>query len=238
MGTTRHLLSESFRSVRPVGRRVRRWWISIATLGLLCGALIGPLSAPTLGAGHAVRIVDTGGFDFAFAPRSISVPVGTRISWTNASVTQHNVTFASFGSTTYMEPGTRYTHTFGTPGTFHYTCTLHGFSGTVLVTGSAPQPKPTPKPTPKPASGPTSTPIATDGGSSETPAGSPSVSAVGSTGGIALDEATSPTPGGTLAGSAPASDADVGSNPSTPLILIGLLVVAVIGSGAVILRRR
>ncbi len=250
MRTTRHLPVDGLRSVRSARRRVRRWWIGFAAIGLISGALIGPLSSPTLGAGHAVRIVDTGTYDFAFAPRSISVPVGARISWTNASVTQHNVTFASFASPTYMEPGDRYAHTFAKAGTFHYTCTLHGFSGTVVVIGTAPKPtakptaKPTPKPTPKPtekptakpASGPTTTPGPTS--PAEVPTASPSASADRSIGAIALGEVASPTPVATVDGSTSVPDVTVGSSGSTPLILLGLLVVAVVGIGALALRRR
>ena len=122
----------------------------------IAGAVIVALAlagagAPVLGAGHAVRIVDKNAGSYgesAFSPRSISIRAGDRVTWTNDSTTQHNVTFATFASATYMEPGTRYGHTFSGPGTFRYTCTLHGFTGTVIVTGTAVTPKPTAKPTP------------------------------------------------------------------------------------------
>jgi len=214
---------------------------AIAGAVILVLALAGA-GGPVLGAGHAVRIVDTGGYNSAFSPRSISIRAGDRVTWTNDSFTQHNVTFSSFGSPTYMDPGTRYGHTFASPGTYHYTCTLHGFSGTVVVTGAAntpkptakPTAKPTPKPTPRPTAkataspttAPTASPAATSASSPE-PSASPSAVAVVAT-------APPASPGPTTSPSSPASSGD----STLPLLLLfGLVAVAVVGL-AVFARRR
>ena len=93
-----------------MSRPLRVLSAAIAGAVIVVLALAGA-AAPALGAGHAVRIVDTGGYNSAFSPRSISIRAGDRVTWTNDSLTQHNVTFSSFGSPTYMEPGT----TTGTP---------------------------------------------------------------------------------------------------------------------------
>ncbi len=195
----------------------------------IAGAVIVALAlagagAPVLGAGHAVRIVDKNAGSYgesAFSPRSISIRAGDRVTWTNDSTTQHNVTFATFASATYMEPGTRYGHTFSGPGTFRYTCTLHGFTGTVIVTGTAVTPKPTAKPTPAVAASPTSAP-------SPEPSASPSAVAV------ATAAAPAASPGPTSSPSSPASSGD----STLPLLLVFGLVAAGIVGLAVFARRR
>lgn len=201
---------------------------AIAGAVILVLALAGA-GGPVLGAGHAVRIVDTGtGYygDSAFSPRSISIRAGDRVTWTNDSITQHNVTFSSFGSPTYMDPGTRYGHTFASPGTYHYTCTLHGFSGTVVVTGAANTPKRTAAPTAVPTSAPIDSPAATSASSPE-PSASPSAVAVVAT-------AAPASPGPTASPSSPASSGD----STLPLLLLfGLVAVAVVAL-AVFARRR
>ena len=65
---------------------------------------------------------------FAFAPKEITVPAGTKIVWTNRDDTPHTVTsndksFASKG----MDTDDKYEHTFANEGTFTYYCAVHPF---------------------------------------------------------------------------------------------------------------
>ena len=64
---------------------------------------------------------------FAFQPKAIEVPVGTRITWTNDDAIQHSVTASdnSFDSGFFTQGGT-YSHTFDQPGTYAYYCARHG----------------------------------------------------------------------------------------------------------------
>ena len=73
--------------------------------------------------------------DFAFAPRTLTVPVGATVTWTNGDSAAHTVTSAD-GMTTdaattdlfdsgLMGDGDTFTHTFDTAGTFYYLCTPH-----------------------------------------------------------------------------------------------------------------
>ena len=83
-------------------------------------------------AGNAVTIDN-----FEFVPASLSVPVGSTVTWTNRDEEPHNVA-ANDGS--FHSPGlgaqATYSYTFRTPGTFDYICGIHPFMhGTVVVTG-------------------------------------------------------------------------------------------------------
>ena len=62
----------------------------------------------------------------------VPVPVGTTVTWTwNSGGIAHNVTFADTASANLT--GGTFSRTFGTAGTFAYSCTIHGSAGSVLV---------------------------------------------------------------------------------------------------------
>lgn len=70
-----------------------------------------------------------------FTPSSIQVAAGTTVTWTwaQAAIT-HNVTFTDGTSSGDHGAGSTFTRTFGTAGTFNYSCTIHpGMNGSVLV---------------------------------------------------------------------------------------------------------
>jgi plastocyanin len=74
--------------------------------------------------------------DFAFAPQTIEVPVGTTVTWTNNDTTQHTVTSAGVWDSDIMEPGATFSYTFDEAGTFDYICSLHpNMTGQIVVTG-------------------------------------------------------------------------------------------------------
>jgi plastocyanin len=64
---------------------------------------------------------------FAFQPKSLEVPVGTTVTWTNDDAIQHSVTASdnSFDSGFFTQGGT-FSHTFDEPGTYAYYCARHG----------------------------------------------------------------------------------------------------------------
>jgi plastocyanin len=76
------------------------------------------------------------GNDSQFNPNSVDIAVGGTVSWVFGSLA-HNVTFqsgtgvpASIGNSSSQTV----TRSFGTAGSFQYTCTLHaGMDGTVVV---------------------------------------------------------------------------------------------------------
>lgn len=73
---------------------------------------------------------------FSFAPATIMVRTGTMVTWTQQDEDQHTVTAddASFASSP-LTTGQTYMHTFTSPGTYHYHCSIHPFMhGIVVVT--------------------------------------------------------------------------------------------------------
>jgi plastocyanin len=74
--------------------------------------------------------------NFAFNPASITVPSGSKVTWTNSDTTAHTVTFddgsADSGN---LDPGSTFDHAFATAGVFAYHCNIHSsMHGTVTVT--------------------------------------------------------------------------------------------------------
>ncbi len=76
--------------------------------------------------------------NIAFNPSSLTVTVGTTVTWTNDDSTSHDVTFTDIAGVDSgtMSRGQTFSYTFNTAGTFHYYCKIHGasaMSGTVTV---------------------------------------------------------------------------------------------------------
>jgi amicyanin len=82
-------------------------------------------------AGNAVTIDN-----FKFDPATLTVPVGSTVTWTNKDEEPHTVAAkdGSFHSSSLDTKGT-YSFTFTKPGTYDYICSIHPFmTGTVVVT--------------------------------------------------------------------------------------------------------
>lgn len=101
-----------------------------------------PSPAPQPAAPGDVTIFDNG-----FTPATLSVAVGSTVTWSNTGSLPHTVTdgAGAFDSGVLMASGT-YRRTFTTSGTYLYFCSLHPeMKGTILVadaTGNAPPPAP------------------------------------------------------------------------------------------------
>lgn len=73
----------------------------------------------------------------AFNPGTITVTANTSIKWINNDNVPHNVTSSTpglFGSPTISANGGTWSHTFTSPGTFAYTCTIHPTMAAASVT--------------------------------------------------------------------------------------------------------
>jgi len=93
-----------------------------------------------------------------FSPRSVTAPVGTRVTWQFSDGT-HNVTFSggapTGGNIPDQSSGNAVSRTFTTAGTYSYNCTNHsGMNGTITVQDGAAPPPGSPPP-PPPSSPPT-----------------------------------------------------------------------------------
>lgn len=90
-----------------------------------------PADSPAPQGGTAVAISD-----FKFNPATLTVPVGTTVTWTNNDEEPHTIAAkdGSFHSPGLDTHGT-YSFTFATPGSYDYICSIHPFmTGTVVVT--------------------------------------------------------------------------------------------------------
>lgn len=77
--------------------------------------------------------------DFAFAPQTLNVTVGTTVTWTNNGIYPHTTTSDTgvWDSGPMSTPGQTFSYTFNAPGSYPYRCTYHaafyGMVGTVNV---------------------------------------------------------------------------------------------------------
>lgn len=71
---------------------------------------------------------------FAFTPETITVPVGTTVTWTNQDLdTPHIVKFPD-GMSGTLKQGASYSRTFSSPGVYTYQCGVHPYmTGKVVV---------------------------------------------------------------------------------------------------------
>jgi plastocyanin len=146
--------------------------------------------------------------DFQFAPSVVSIAVGDTVTWTNDGPSNHtaSATGGEFDSGT-LQPRQGFSHTFASPGTFSYVCSIHPeMRGTIEV----------------------SDPTGSDGGNQEN-------TSPGSGVGGGDPTATTPTAGAgsesaateatTAAGTAATLPAT--GQPALPLLLAGLALVGV-----------
>ncbi len=107
----------------------------IPMLWLCCGVLApawaAKTDAPAKSATSQVEIRN-----FAFAPNSMTVPVGTRVVWTNRDEEPHVITSAGkqFATSPALDTSDTYAVTFSKPGTYAYYCSIHPMMvGTIIV---------------------------------------------------------------------------------------------------------
>jgi plastocyanin len=102
-----------------------------------CGSSSSGGTAPPAGSGssgttgNAVTIKG-----FAFHPATLTVKVGTKVTFTNNDNTTHTTTATTNGGfdSGNLSPGQSYTFTFTKKGTYPYDCTIHNFiKGTIIV---------------------------------------------------------------------------------------------------------
>jgi len=117
------------------------WWSARGRRALQCAALVVAAGCSSNGmttssGGNTVTALAT----LAFAPKSITVPVGSSVTWVFQSV-GHTVTFtaaqgapADIGSVDAPQANTSVSRTFATVGTYTYHCSIHPeMTGTVIV---------------------------------------------------------------------------------------------------------
>jgi plastocyanin len=96
-----------------------------------------PTPAPPAGSptANAASVVITGmtTSDYSFQPRTLKVKAGARVTWAWQSNAPHNVTFSKLGKQSMTGQSETFKLRFKHTGIFHYFCSVHGFTGKIVV---------------------------------------------------------------------------------------------------------
>lgn len=108
--------------------------VAVLALTLRTQAATTPAAAARATVSHA-RQVKVAIRNYDFAPKSLTIRVGTRVTWTNDDATAHTATADHGGfDTGTVAPKASRTVDFKHPGTFTYHCAFHAFmTATVTV---------------------------------------------------------------------------------------------------------
>jgi amicyanin len=81
--------------------------------------------------GSAVVVIE----NFAYSPPTLTVPVGTTVTWTNKDSVGHTVTTrTSLFDSGLLSKGQTFSYTFNQKGTYDYYCTVHPYmAGKIIV---------------------------------------------------------------------------------------------------------
>ena len=70
---------------------------------------------------------------FAFTPQTLTVKIGTTVTWTNNHTAPHQIKSATFNSS-LLTKGQSFTFTFNEVGTYDYVCAIHSnMKGKIIV---------------------------------------------------------------------------------------------------------
>ncbi|WP_266181193.1 cupredoxin domain-containing protein [Dyella humicola] len=108
----------------------------LAALLLGAGYLGLPAMAADLSGAMKAKTFQVEIRNFAFAPHTLTVPVGTRVVWTNRDDEPHLITSAGamFAPSKALDTSDSYAVTFAKPGTYAYYCSIHPMMvGTIIV---------------------------------------------------------------------------------------------------------
>lgn len=72
--------------------------------------------------------------NYTFVPGTTTVPVGTRVTWSNDDQVKHTVTASNGAFSGFVSQGASFSRTFSAAGTFTYFCAIHpNMKGSVVV---------------------------------------------------------------------------------------------------------
>jgi plastocyanin len=112
---------------------------AMIVLSAACSGTTNTTTAPaaTTTAGSGTTTAATGDAisieNFAFAPETITIPVGSTVTWTNKDSASHQIKGDTFNSP-LLATGQTYQFKFDTAGTYNYICSVHpSMKGVVIV---------------------------------------------------------------------------------------------------------
>jgi plastocyanin len=129
---------------RRIGKTVRLG-LSGAAVAALAGAgesaaqyptptMPTPTPPPTTPApGKNTVVIKGSDGTYRFSPKTLNVAKGKRVRWSWRSDSDHNVTFRTLNKHSKTREQGSYALTFRTRGTYRYLCTVHGFTGKIVV---------------------------------------------------------------------------------------------------------
>lgn len=72
--------------------------------------------------------------NFSFNPQTLTVPKGTKVTWTNEDSVTHTVTSQGNFASNSLSPGDTFSFVFNDAGTFNYNCSIHPtMKGVIIV---------------------------------------------------------------------------------------------------------
>jgi plastocyanin len=169
---------------------VRALRLFIAAGLLVLGTVVGEV-LPASAHGDVVAITIE---HYSFSPASLTIDVGGTVTWTNNDQAPHDITTTSSPEalkSPTLSKGMSWSHTFTTPGTYVYICSIHPDMRATLVVKAAPAPIASVPATAAPAAtAPAATAPHHDGQPNVRPASAPT--SAGGTGMIATPNAAAP----------------------------------------------
>lgn len=136
---------------KSVATRIMKQWLCAFMIGLglilaACGSTPSstststPTTAPTTAPASTATTAPTSGgnsisiVNFAFSPQSVTVTVGTKVTWTNNDSVTHTVTADGGAFNQMLAPGSTFSFTFTKAGTYSYHCSIHpSMTATIVV---------------------------------------------------------------------------------------------------------
>ena len=195
----------------------------LTLLGILAGGAL--LAWPAQAATSNVTIQGS-----AFHPQSLTVNQGDTVVWKNLDAVTHNARGQGGINSPDLSVNQTYSYAAATPGTFSYICTIHGFSGQLIVRAAATTTARPATTTTKAAAATTSTKAATT-----TTAAPSTTSTSGATTTTTESTTTSTTE---LGGTASATVPKHHDSATGPLLAATAVVLTAIAAVAVVLVRR
>jgi plastocyanin len=121
----------------PDRQRRRRTIAAAACVaaGLAAGGTIGPgvSGAQNAGASATAKVVIKGKSTYRFSPRTLTVKRGQGVKWSWNSNAPHNVDFRRLHKKSKTGDRGSFSLHFAKRGSFGYVCTVHGFTGKIVV---------------------------------------------------------------------------------------------------------
>jgi plastocyanin len=93
-----------------------------------------PAPAPTHKRAKNTVVIKGASIDkYRFSPKTLKIKRGKRVKWSWNSNAPHNITFSKLHRHSKTLQKGSYKRTFSKPGTYRYLCTVHGFTGKIVV---------------------------------------------------------------------------------------------------------